>query len=90
MGNKAIVFDLDSRGAALVILACASNCSRARDVWVDALKLSIAALPVLEGLPRPSTVAAVIQRRAVNELLLREREQFASSDLVNALESTSC
>ena len=87
-GDEVVVRDVDSGGAALVVLAGAGS-SVVGGVWVDALELGLAGFPVLEGLVLPATVAAVVGGGAVNELLLREGEELASVDLVDTLEGTS-
>merc|ERR1712010_71079 len=87
--DEVVVGDLDGGGRGLIVLTSASTSGLARDVGVGGLKLGLVALPVLEGLVLPSTVAAVVASRAVNELLLGEGEERSSPDLVDTFKDTS-
>jgi len=58
-------------------------------VGVGSLGFSILGLEEVEGLVLPSSVATVVVGGAVDELLLTEREESASGNLVGTFEGTS-
>ena len=75
------------RGGERLIVGAGRVYTSYRDVGVHALELGLGGLPVLEGVELPATVAAEVLGGARDELLLRERQELASVDLVDALES---